>query len=429
MSDAQRNVILSRSSLEIDDVKERVKGIITDIKVRNDIAIVEFMSNQLGRPVQPRDMIVGEEQIIEAYKNLNQNVLTALKHLIKNITKFHLKQKPKSWRINIEDGVVAGEDYYPLNSAGLYVPAGKASYPSVAAMLVIPAKVAGVKRIAVASPPVGGVMKMDPATLVAAHMAGATEFYTIGGAHAIAAFALGTNTIPKMDIVAGPGGPYTYAAKSLVKDYVRVDSPAGPSEGMVLSDGDASPHVVAWNVLNEEEHGPDSAGILVTTSFEFATKVQDEMEKALVQLPAFRREFIIENAKKYSGIIVCDNLDEAVDFINAYAPEHLSIESKNASRIFKRYKGVLKNYGTLTINTPFSAGNYGIGPNSTLPTNGYARIFSGLGVTTFIKSSTYEMVNKTGWKKMIGTVRTLADYEGFPSHRMAMEVRYNPNNI
>jgi len=423
MTDSQRKILLSRSSLEIDEIKERVKGILTDVRARNDAAIVEFLSTQLGRPVQSKDMKIDEEQITEAYKKVNRNVVVALRHLIKNITKFHLRQKPKGWRINIEDGVVAGEDYYPLDSAGLYVPAGKASYPSVAAMLVIPAKVAGVKRIAVASPPVGGVMKMDPATLIAAHMAGATEFYTVGGAHAIAAFALGTTTIPKTDIVAGPGGPYTYAAKGLVKDYVRVDSPAGPSEGMVLSDGNASPRIVAWNVLNEEEHGPDSAGILVTTSFEFATRVKEEMESALAQLPSIRRDFINENAKKYSGIVVCDTLDEAVDFINAYAPEHLSIESKNASKIFRRYKGILRNYGTLTINTPFSAGNYGIGPNSTLPTNGYARIFSGLGVTNFIKSSTYEMINRTGWKKMIGTVRTLADYEGFPSHRMAMEVR------
>jgi histidinol dehydrogenase len=264
---------------------------------------------------------------------------------------------------------------------------------------------------------------MDPATLVAAHLAGANEFYVMGGAHAIAAFAYGTETVKQVDVVAGPGGPWTYAAKRLVSENVRVDLPAGPSEGMVFSDGTVPVTQVAWDVLNEAEHGPDSTGILVTTSYDFGVRAAEEIDKALEQIPEPRASYVKQNAKKYSAVIVCENLDEAARFINEFCPEHLALDSKHARRIFRKYQSVLRNFGTVCLNTPISAGNFGIGPNSTLPTGGNARLFSGLSVDAFLRKPTFEELRGGGWKKFAEIVLELAEYEGFPSHAKAMEVK------
>jgi histidinol dehydrogenase len=249
----------------------------------------------------------------------------------------------------------------------------------------------------------------------------------MGGAHAIAAFAYGTEQVKPVESIAGPGGPYTYVAKRMVGDLVRLDLPAGPSEGMVFSDGTVSSTQVALDVLNEAEHGPDSSGILVTTSYDFGVTVSEEIDRILLDLPEPRQGFVRENAKKYSGIIVCDSLEDAVNFINEFSPEHLAIDSKRARRILTRYRDVLRNFGTVCINTPISAGNFGIGPNSTLPTGGYARMFSGLSVDAFLRKPTVEELRGKGWKRFAEMVLTLADYEGFPSHARAMR-SYLDNN-
>jgi histidinol dehydrogenase len=288
-------------------------------------------------------------------------------------------------------------------------------------MITTAAKVAGVKRIAVACSPQGKEIKIDAATLVAAHLSGANEFYVMGGAHAIAALAYGTEHVKAVEAIAGPGGPYTYVAKRMVSDLVRLDLPAGPSEGMVLSDGTVSTTQAALDVLNEAEHGPDSSGILVTTSTEFGIGVAEQIDRILEHMPEPRRTYVINIAKKYSAIIVCPNLDEAVKFVNEFSPEHLAIDSKHARRILRRYGSRLKNFGTICVNTPISAGNFGIGPNSTLPTGGYARIFSGLSVDAFLKKPTVEELRGKGWKHFAEMVITLANYEGFPSHAEAMK--------
>lgn len=416
--------ILKRSRFDIEKIRKDVESIIEEVKEKGDEAIAEFLSKQVGRKVKPEEIVVKREEIAGAYKSLEPKLLKAIEHLIKNVRKFHKKQVPKSYMIKIEDGVYAGQIVLPLDSAGLYVPSGKASYPSVAAMVTIPASVAGVPRIAVASPPFMNEMKMDPATLVTAYLSGAHEFYIMGGAHAIAALTFGTRLVKPVDVIAGPGGPYTYVSKLLVRDYVRIDLPAGPSEAIVFTDGTVPAGWVAWNLLNEAEHGPDSAVVLVTTSLEYAEKVRDEIDKAVEELPEPRRSYVKENAQKYSAIIVCEDLDEAVEFINWYAPEHLAIDSKNARKIFQKYLRKLKNFGTVCLNTPISAGNFGIGPNSTLPTGGYARLYSGLSVDTFLKKPTIEELRgNIGFTKMLDTVLSLAEYEGFPSHAKAMSIR------
>jgi len=415
--------IMKRSRVDISNIESDVKAILSDVKERGDEAIAEFLTKQTGKTVKPADLRVQESGISRAYKELDDKLLRTLKHFIRNVMAFHKMQMPKSFMRKIENGVYAGQIIVPLASAGLYVPSGKARYPSVAAMVTVPAKVAGVQRIVVASPPAEAEFKMDSATLVAAHLSGANDFYIMGGAHAVAAFAFGTQTVKPVDIVAGPGGPWTYAAKRMLSENVRVDLPAGPSEGMVFSDGTVPATQVAWDVLNEAEHGPDSAGVVVTTSYDFGVQVAAEIDKALEQLPEPRSLFVRENAKKYSAIIVCENLDEAIQFINEFSPEHLGLDSKKARWIFRKYRSVLRNFGTICLNTPISAGNFGIGPNSTLPTGGNARLFSGLSVDAFLRKPTVEELRGRSWRRFAEIVLTLAEYEGFPSHRKAMEAK------
>ncbi|MEM4498387.1 MAG: histidinol dehydrogenase [Nitrososphaerota archaeon] len=416
--------ILDRSRIDISGVEADVRRIIEDVRARGDEAIAEFLSSQVGRAVKPEEIVVREEDVGRAYKEIDRKVLKAIKHMIRNVRSFHRRQLPRSWMMKVEDGVYAGQLVIPLASAGLYVPSGKATYPSVAVMVTVPASVAGVPRIAVASPPYQNEMRMDPATLVAAHLSGASEFYIMGGAHAIAAFAYGTSIVKPVEVVAGPGGPYTYAAKLMVRDVVRIDVPAGPSEALVYADGTLPPEWVAWDFLNEAEHGPDSAAILLTTSMEYAVRVSEELDKAVEALPEPRRSYVMENAGKYSAIIVVESLDEAVEFMNRYAAEHLLIDSKNARSIFRKIRNRLRNFGTLCLNTPISAGNYGVGPNATLPTGGYARLYSGLSVDVFLKKPTIEEVRGArGLRKMLETVVSLADYEGFPAHAQSMRVR------
>ncbi len=416
--------IISRSRIDISRVEAEVKRILEDVKIRGDEAIAEFLSEQVGRTVKPEEIVVKGEAVKAAYEALSPRVLKAIKHMIRNVRKFHRRQLPKSWTMRIEEGVYAGQLIIPLSSAGLYVPSGKATYPSVAVMVTVPASVAKVPRIAVASPPFQNEMKMDPATLVAAHLSGAKEFYIMGGAHAIAAFAYGTKFVKPVDVIAGPGGPYTYAAKLMVRDLVRVDIPAGPSEALIYWDGTLPASWVAWDFLNEAEHGPDSAAVLLTTSMEYAERVSEELDKAVEALPEPRRSYVLKNAGKYSAIIVVENLEEAVEFMNLYAPEHFLIDSKNARRIFGKIREKLRNFGTLCLNTPISAGNYGVGPNATLPTGGYARLYSGLSVDVFLKKPTVEEVRgKAGLKSMLEAVVALADYEGFPAHAKSMKIR------
>ncbi len=266
MSKDVKEKIMKRSKLDVVQIESQVKKIIEDVKEKGDYAITEFLTTQIGKRVSPEQLQVKEADVSKAYKKLDRKVLGALRHLIRNVKAFHKMQMPKSYFRQIEPGVYAGQNVVPLDSAGLYVPSGKARYPSVSAMNTIAASVAGVKRIAIASPPSQNEMNIDPATLVAAHLSGATEFYIMGGSHAIAALAYGTQHVKPVDVVGGPGSPWTYAAKKLVGDVVRLDLPAGPSEALIFADGTVPARQVALDVLNEAEHGPESAGVLVTTT-------------------------------------------------------------------------------------------------------------------------------------------------------------------
>lgn len=410
---------MRRAEVDISRVYESVKLIVEDIRKRSDEAVLEYAKKFDG--VVLREIAVSKEEFKEAYKRIDKELLAAIKRAYKNIREFHERQMPKEFRFEVEPGVEVGRRVVPVERAGLYVPGGRAVYPSVMLMLAVPAKVAGVKEV-IACTPAKKDGKLDVATLVTADICRVDKLFKVGGVQAIAAMAYGTKTIPKCDVIAGPGGPYVSAAQRIVKNDVRIDFPPGPSEGMVLADKFANPKFVAVDVLSEAEHGPDSAGVLVTDSRELALAVQKEFEAMVGKLNDTKRDFVLENVKRYSGIVLCKNMDEAIDFVNKYAVEHLVVNTKDPEKILKR----LTTAGTYCLGqySPITAGNFAAGPNAILPTGGFGRRYSGVSVDTFLKKPTVEKLSKEGLAGLRKTITTLSNFEGFPAHTKSVEVRF-----
>ncbi|MEM4188079.1 MAG: histidinol dehydrogenase, partial [Candidatus Hadarchaeum sp.] len=326
--------ILRRGMRDIESFMEKVKPIMKDVQSRGNQALVEYIKKFDGADLKPDELMVSKDEIEEAYRLIDPKVMKALKLMTRNVGLFHKRQLPKALRVKISKGVEARRLVVPIESAGLYVPGGKGRFPSVAVHLAVPAKIAGVSRTVLCSPPMSNG-KLDPATIVAADMQGVDEIYKMGGAHAIAALAYGTETIKPVLCIAGPGGPYVTAAKMLVQHIVKTDLPAGPSEGLVLADSSANPKFVAADILNEAEHGPDSAGLLVTDSMELAKAVDGYVSEMMNSLSEMRRNFINENMQKYSAIIVTKSFEESVRFVNNYAVEHLVIQTKNPEKTLR----------------------------------------------------------------------------------------------
>jgi len=415
--------ILRRGRKELDEIIERVRPIIEDVKKNGDKALLHYVEKfDHVRFSSIEDLRVNEDEVRKAFERLDPKVLEAIKVAINNLTKFHSMQVPKEEKVIIAPGIEARRLVVPLSSAGLYIPAGKYPLPSVVIHTSVPAKVAGVERIVMCSPPRKDGTLYD-AIIVAADLCGVKEVYKMGGAHAIAALAYGTESIKPVNLIAGPGGPYVTAAKILVQKDVRIDLPAGPSEGMVLADSTADPKLVAADTISEAEHGPDSAGVLVTDSLELALRAKQEISRMYERLSDKSREFIASNVSKgYSVIIVTESMDEAISFVNEYAPEHLVIHTRDPEETLKR----IKNAGTICLGpyTPITAGNYMLGPNAILPTGGAAKWTSGLSVDNFIKRPTVEKLTKKGLESLRSHLKALAEYEGFSAHINAVEVRF-----
>jgi len=415
--------ILRRGKKELEEIMERIRPIINDVRKNGDKALLHYIEKFDGVKFEKaEDIRVSENEIKNAYNRLDPKVLEAIKIAINNLTKFHKEQLPKEQRVLIGPGIEARRLVIPVESAGLYIPAGKYPLPSIVIHASVPAKVAGVKRIALCSPPRKDGTLYD-AIIVAADLCGVKEIYKMGGAHAIAALAYGTETIKPVDVIAGPGGPYVTAAKLLVQKDVKIDLPAGPSEGMVIADSSADPKLVGADVISEAEHGPDSAGVLVTDSLELAKRVKDEIMRMYERLSEKSRKFIASTIERgYSVIVVTDTIEEAIDFVNNYAPEHLVIHTKDPEETLKK----IKNAGTICIGpyTPITAGNYMLGPNAILPTGGTAKWTSGLSVDVFLKRPTVEKLTKEGLASLRDALRALAEYEGFSAHINAVEVRF-----
>ena len=364
-------------------------------------------------------MRITKEEIEEAYKSLDSEFVEVMKRSAANIRAFHEKQKRNTWIETKDDGSILGQRILPIEISGVYVPGGKAAYPSSVLMNVIPAKVAGVERIVMCTPP-GRDGKVNPATLVAADIAGVTEGYKVGGAQAIAAMAFGTESVPKVDKITGPGNIFVALAKKACFGHVSIDSIAGPSEILVLADESANPRYVAADLLSQAEHDEMASAILVTTSEDVAKKVSDEIEGFLKTLE--RAEIIRKSLENYGYIFIADSLDDAIDAANAVASEHLEIITKNPFEVMTR----IKNAGAIFLGDYSSEplGDYYAGPNHILPTNRTARFFSPLSVDDFIKKTSIISYSQEALSKVHEDIELFAKQEGLTAHANSIAVRF-----
>jgi histidinol dehydrogenase len=398
--------------------EELVRQIITEVKNQGDSALLAY-TEKFDQQVLPLEKLkVSGSELDAAYQQISQDLLHAIQLACQKIEAFHRQRIPKSWVQFEDDEVVLGKRYTPVDRAGLYVPGGRAAYPSTVLMNAIPAKVAKVPKIVMVTPP-GEDLKINPAVLVAAQEAGIEEIYRIGGAQAIAALAYGTETIPKVDVITGPGNIYVTLAKKMVYGKVGIDSLAGPSEVLIIADHQANPVYVAADLLAQAEHDPMAAAILLTTDATLAYEVQQEVSRQLENHP---RKILTEKAIAHYGlIVVVDSLETAAELSNLFAPEHLELEVSEPWDLLEhiRHAGAI----FLGSSTPEAVGDYLAGPNHTLPTSGAARYASALGVETFMKHSSLIQYSPVALKKMSSTIQILAQAEGLPSHADSVRFR------
>jgi histidinol dehydrogenase len=415
----RRRAILRRSMADVSDVFEAVKKTVDDIRARGDAVAVDHY-RKLKDDIKASDFRVTRAEIEAAYEAVDPKVVDCLRVAAGNITRFHQAQvENRSWQIEVVPGIVAGRMVRPLDVAGCYVPGRRAIYPSSVLMTILPAKVAGVSEVVVCTPPDDGLVA-SPATLVACDIAGVENIFKIGGPWAVGAMAFGTPTVPRVDKIVGPGNRYVTAAKMAVFGFVDIDSPAGPSESLVLCDDTPNPAWVALDLLSQVEHDPDAAAVLVTTSERLAKAVLDEIETKLPQLP--RREILIEALSRHSALLVADDLEQAVAFTNEYASEHLQIMTADP---FITLQGI-RHAGSIFLGpyAPVPVGDYASGTNHVLPTGQAARMFSGLSVDDFIKKPTYQYLSRDGLASLADVVTTLARAENLPIHALAVEARF-----
>jgi len=399
-----------------------VREVLQAVKRQGDRAVLHYTTEFDRLTLKPEELRVSGSELDAAYQQVSKELLDAIRLACRQIEAFHRQRVPKSWVQFAEDEVVLGKRYTPVDRAGLYVPGGQASYPSTVLMNAVPAKVANVPRIVMVTPP-GAGKTIHPAVLVAAQEAGVEEIYRVGGAQAIAALAYGTETIPKVDVITGPGNIYVTLAKKLVYGTVGIDSLAGPSEVLIIADKVANPVHVAADMLAQAEHDQMAAAILLTDDSVLARKVVDEVERQLIDHP---RRLLTEKAIAHYGlVVVVESLDDAADLSNEFAPEHLELEIADPWGLLEkiRHAGAI----FLGCSTPEAVGDYLAGPNHTLPTSGSARYASALSVETFLKHSSLVQYSQTALQKVAGAIDALTTAEGLHSHGESVRLRVRGN--
>ena len=419
---AMKNLLeemLKRDPNNYESYTETVQSIVDQVKAKGDEALFAFTKEFDKAEVSAETIRVGEEEIEEAYRQVKPELLEVMKRSLENISSYHEKQKRNSWFDARPDGTILGQKVTPLASAGVYVPGGKAAYPSSVLMNIIPAQVAGVERIVMVTPP-GKDGRVNPVTLTAAHLAGATEVYRVGGAQAVAALAFGTQSIPRVDKIVGPGNIFVALAKKAVYGHVSIDSIAGPSEILVIADGGANPRYVAADLLSQAEHDELASAILVTDSRELAQAVSAEVDGFLKVLS--RREIIEKSVENYGYILVVDSMEQAVEAANAIAPEHLEIVTANPFALMTK----IRNAGAIFLGEYSSEplGDYYAGPNHILPTNGTARFFSPLSVDDFVKKSSIIYYSREALAAAHVDIEAFAEAEGLTAHANSIKVRF-----
>ncbi len=415
-----KEVLAKRSTNSFGEIESRVNAIIEDVKKRGDAALFEYSERFDHYPLSEKNIRVSQEEIDAAVKKVEPRFLEVLKKAAENIRAFHEKQKRLSWIDTKEDGTLLGQKFTPLAIAGVYVPGGKAAYPSSLLMSVVTAKVAGVGRIVMMTPP-GQSGEISAETLAAAQIAGVDEIYRVGGAQAIAALAYGTELIPKVDKICGPGNIYVALAKKAVFGQVSIDSVAGPSEILVLADESANARFVAADLLSQAEHDEMASAILVTTSRALAEDVRKEIDAFIPQLS--RKEIIEKSLEQFGFIFVAEDMDAAIDAVNDIASEHLEIITKDPYADMTR----VKNAGAIFLGAYSSEplGDYYAGPNHILPTNGTAKFFSPLNVDDFMKKTSIISYSESALKRDCEDIVYFAKKEGLTAHANSVAVRFS----
>ncbi len=420
--ETQNNILenlLKRSPNSYGAYEGKVNDILTQVRNRRDEAIFEYTKQFDGADICADNVLVTEQEIEEAYREVDTKLLEVIRKALVNIRSYHEKQRQFSWFDSEDSGIILGQKITPLKRVGVYVPGGKAVYPSSVLMNVLPAKVAGVDEIIMTTPP-GKDGKVYPSTLVAAREAGVDKIYKVGGAQAIAALAFGTESIPKVDKIVGPGNIYVALAKKAVFGYVSIDSIAGPSEIMVLADETANPRFVAADLLSQAEHDEMASAILVTTSETLAEAVSKEVDKFVETLS--RREIIEKSLENYGYILVADSMDAAISTVNEIASEHLELVTKNPFETMTK----IRNAGAIFIGEYSSEplGDYFAGPNHVLPTNGTAKFFSPLSVDDFIKKSSIISYSREALEPVYRDIVQFAECEKLTAHANSIRVRF-----
>ena len=411
--------LLKRDPNNYSAYEDTVQTIVDDVRARGDEALFEYTKKFDGAELSADNIRVTQAEIQEALSQVDPSLLAVMKKSMKNIREYHEKQKQYSWFDSKPNGTILGQKVTALSSVGVYVPGGKAAYPSSVLMNIIPAEVAGVEKIVMVTPP-GKDGKINPVTLIAAHLAGATEVYKVGGAQAIAALAFGTKSIPRVNKIVGPGNIFVALAKKAVYGHVSIDSIAGPSEILVLADETANPRFVAADLLSQAEHDELASAILVTTSMELAEKVSAEAEAFVQNLS--RKAILEKSLENYGYILVADSMEDAIETANAIASEHLEIVTKNPFEVMTK----IQNAGAIFMGEYSSEplGDYFAGPNHVLPTNGTAKFFSPLGVDDFIKKSSIIYYSREALEAVHTDIESFAEAEHLTAHANSVRVRF-----
>ena len=411
--------LLQRSPNSYGEYESRVNEIIENVRSKRDEAVFAYTKQFDGADIDAENILVTEEEIRGAYEQVDPSLLEVMRKSLANIRSFHEKQRQQSWFASQDNGILLGQKVMPLHTAGVYVPGGKAVYPSSVLKHIVPAKVAGVRRIIMTTPP-DAQGNICPSTLVAAKEAGADEIYKAGGAQAVAAMAFGTQSIPRVDKIVGPGNIYVALAKKAVFGFVSIDSIAGPSEILVLADETADPVYAAADLLSQAEHDEMASAILITTSMELAEQVSAQTDRFLQTLS--RREIIQKSLDRYGYILVADHMEEAIAAANEIASEHLEILTKDPFETMTK----IHNAGAIFVG-PYSSeplGDYFAGPNHVLPTNGTARFFSPLSVDDFVKKSSIISYSREALAPVWQDIVQFAEAEQLTAHANSIRVRF-----
>jgi len=424
LPDDERARILARSTAAIfdDELRRSVGAIVEDVRRDGDVAVSRALARFDRVECPPDELGARPEEFARARKSLDPAVVDAIRVGIANIRAFneHVVMGA-SWRAEIAPGVEVGEEAGPIDAVGLFVPSGKGSFPSVLMQIGTPAVVAAVPTVVVLAPPVRGRTEIDPAVLVVAEELGLESVYRVNGPAGIAAAAFGTASIPRVSRVVGPGSPAVAAAQIAVQAHgCSTVMLFGPSESVIVADDSADPRLLAADLLNEAEHGPDSASLLVTHSDQLVERVSAEVERQLDLLPEWRRGFAESSISQLGGAFLVEDLDEAAAFVNEYAPEHLQLATRNPQALLSK----IEHAGEVLLgDTPFAAANFVLGVPATLPTGGFARVSSGVTARTFLKTSSVGRSSREALERLAPAIIALAEHEGFPAHANAIRER------